>query len=150
MPPPPLALKLVPVMVNDPMTGGTYAATESVPEILNVLVFQTTTNRDGKVAESVFIAGLFVHASHELAAIASRHGHSDDATCFLTAADRMEQTIKKHGWDGDWFLRAYDSFGEKIGSKEREEGKIFIESNGFCVLAGIGLDDGRGGRTGKR
>ena len=105
--------------------------------------FQTTTNRDGKVAESVFIAGLFVHASHELAAIASRHGRPDDAKCFLTAADKMEQTIKEHGWDGEWFLRAYDSFGEKVGSKEREEGKIFIESNGFCVLAGIGLDDGR-------
>ena len=109
--------------------------------------FQTTTNRDGKVAESVFIAGLFVHAAHELAAIASRHGKPDDASCFLTAADRMEQTIKEHGWDGEWFLRAYDSFGEKVGSKEREEGKIFIESNGFCVLAGIGLDDGRAAKA---
>ncbi len=109
--------------------------------------FQTTTNRDGKVAESVFIAGLFVHASRELAAIASRHGHPDDASFFLTAAERMEQTVKEHGWDGEWFLRAYDSFGEKIGSKEREEGKIFIESNGFCVLAGIGLDDGRAAKA---
>jgi cellobiose phosphorylase len=109
--------------------------------------FQTTTNRDGKVAESVFIAGLFVHASRELAAIASRHGHPDDATRFLAAAEKLEQTVKEHGWDGDWFLRAYDSFGEKIGSKEREEGKIFIESNGFCVLAGIGLDDGRAAKA---
>ncbi|MGD1108091.1 MAG: hypothetical protein ABR865_13685, partial [Terracidiphilus sp.] len=109
--------------------------------------FQTTTNRDGKVAESVFIAGLFVHASRELAAIASRHGHPDDATRFLAAAEKMEQTVKEHGWDGDWFLRAYDSFGEKIGSKEREEGRIFIESNGFCVLAGIGLGDGRAAKA---
>ena len=109
--------------------------------------FQTTTNRDGKVAESVFIAGLFVHASHELAAIASRHGRPDDASCFLTEADKMEQSVKQHGWDGEWFLRAYDSFGEKVGSKEREEGKIFIESNGFCVLAGIGLDDGRAAKA---
>ena len=105
--------------------------------------FQTTTNKDGKVAESVFIAGLFVHASHELAAIATHHGKPDNASCFLTAADRMEKAVKEHGWDGEWFLRAYDSFGEKVGSKECEEGKIFIESNGFCVLAGIGLDDGR-------
>jgi cellobiose phosphorylase len=105
--------------------------------------FQTTTNRDGTVAESVFIAGLFVHASHELAAIASRHGHPDDASCFLTAGGRMEEAVKHHGWDGEWFLRAYDSFGNKVGSKECEEGRIFIESNGFCVLAGIGLDDGR-------
>ena len=55
----------------------------------------------------------------------------------------MEQVIHEHGWDGEWFLRAYDDFGAKIGSKECEEGKIFIESNGFCVLAGIGLEDGK-------
>lgn len=105
--------------------------------------FQTTTNQDGKIAESVFIAALFVHASRELAAIAYRHCQKEDASCFLTAAERMEQTIEKHGWDGEWFLRAYDSFGAKVGSQGCDEGKIFIESNGFCVLAGIGLDDGK-------
>ncbi|HEY1802860.1 MAG TPA: hypothetical protein VGG45_00105 [Terracidiphilus sp.] len=109
--------------------------------------FQTTTNRDGTVAESVFIAGLFVHASRELATIAGHHGRPEDASCFLTAADRMEEAIKQHGWDGEWFLRAYDSFGKKVGSKECEEGRIFIESNGFCVLAGIGLEDGRASKA---
>ena len=55
----------------------------------------------------------------------------------------MEQTVREHGWDGEWFLRAYDDFGRKVGSKECEEGKIFIEPQGYCVLAGIGLDDGK-------
>jgi cellobiose phosphorylase len=59
----------------------------------------------------------------------------------------MEQSILEHGWDGDWFLRAYDGFGAKVGSSECEEGKIFIESNGFCVLAGIGLDDGKAAKA---
>ncbi len=54
----------------------------------------------------------------------------------------MEEVIRKHGWDGEWFLRAYDDFGKKVGSKECEEGKIFIETQGFCPLAGIGLKDG--------
>ena len=54
----------------------------------------------------------------------------------------MEKTIREHGWDGEWFLRAYDDFGKKVGSKECEEGKIFIETQGFCTLAGIGLNDG--------
>ncbi len=105
--------------------------------------FQTASNKDGKVAESVFIAGLFVQSAHELAAMACRRGHKEDAAHFLSAAERMEQTVKNHGWDGEWFLRAYDSFGAKIGSKECDEGKIFTESNSFCVLAGIGLDDGK-------
>jgi len=104
--------------------------------------FQTSTSKDGKVAESVFIAGLFVLASKELAAIATHHGRKDDAKTCLEEAERMDQTVRKHGWDGEWFVRAYDDFGRKIGSKECEEGKIFIESQGFCVLAGIGLEDG--------
>ena len=73
--------------------------------------FQTTTNKDGKVAESVFIAGLFVHAARELAAIASRRGLRQEAERCLAEAARMEQTIAQHGWDGEWFLRAYDDFG---------------------------------------
>jgi cellobiose phosphorylase len=60
----------------------------------------------------------------------------------LAEVKKMDQVIHKHGWDGEWFLRAYDDFGAKIGSKECEEGKIFIETNGYCVLAGIGLEDG--------
>ena len=55
----------------------------------------------------------------------------------------MMAAIEKHGWDGEWFLRAYDYYGDKIGSKENEEGKIFIESQGFCIMAGVGLDDGK-------
>ena len=104
--------------------------------------FQTTTNKEGKVAESVFIAGLFVLAAKELAAIAERRGLKDEAKACLDEAARMDSTVRKHGWDGEWFVRAYDDFGRKIGSKECEEGKIFIESQGFCVLAGIGLEDG--------
>jgi cellobiose phosphorylase len=104
--------------------------------------FQTTTNKDGKVAESVFIAGLFVLAARELADIARRRGLEEEAHTCLKAADRMEETIIEHGWDGRWFLRAYDDFGDKVGSQECEEGRIFIESQGICILAGIGLDNG--------
>lgn len=109
--------------------------------------FQTTTNKEGKVAESVFIAGLFVHAGRELAAIARHRGAPAEAEKCLAAVAEMEKTIYAHGWDGEWFLRAYDDSGSKIGSKECEEGKIFIESNGFCVLAGIGIADGKAAKA---
>ncbi|MBI5567395.1 MAG: glycosyl transferase, partial [Chloroflexi bacterium] len=105
--------------------------------------FQTTTNREGKVAESVFIAGLFVLAAHELAAIAQHQQLADEAAIYCDAVELMERTIDEHGWDGEWFLRAYDAFGKKIGSNECAEGRIFIESNGICIMAGIGLQDGR-------
>jgi cellobiose phosphorylase len=105
--------------------------------------FQTTTNKDGKVAESVFIAGLFVLSGREIASIAAHLGKNEYSAKCLDEVAKMEKVIARDGWDGEWFLRAYDDFGHKLGSKECEEGKIFIESNGFCTLAGIGLEDGR-------
>jgi cellobiose phosphorylase len=104
--------------------------------------FQTTTNKEGKVAESVFIAGLFVLAGQELAAIARHRGLEQEAAKCLAEVAKMDKTVRDHGWDGEWFVRAYDDFGHKVGSKECAEGKIFIETQGFCVLAGIGLEDG--------
>lgn len=104
--------------------------------------FQTTTNKEGKVAESVFIAGLFVLAANELAELAEQRGKAREAESYRKAAVLMEAVVKKHGWDGSWFVRAYDDFGHKVGSKECKEGKIFIEPQGFCVMAGIGVEEG--------
>ena len=103
--------------------------------------FQTTTNKDGKVAESVFIAALFVLAGRELAEIARHRGLDAEYRCYLAEVAKMEATIREHGWDGEWFLRAYDDFGRKVGSNECVEGKIFIETQGFCALAGIGIEN---------
>jgi cellobiose phosphorylase len=105
--------------------------------------FQTTTNKDGKVAESVFIGGQFVLAARELAEIAKRRGQHADVKMCLESAARMEGTVLTQGWDGEWFLRAYDDSGSRVGSHECDEGKIFIEPQGFCVMAGLGLEDGK-------
>jgi cellobiose phosphorylase len=112
--------------------------------------FQTTTNKDGKVAESVFIAGLFVLAAKEMAKLV-RKMKDERITSFIfhlsseeyeQHAANMEAVIWKHGWDGEWFRRAYDNFGAPVGSKECEEGQIFIEPQGMCVMAGLGVDNG--------
>jgi cellobiose phosphorylase len=109
--------------------------------------FQTTENREGGIAESVFIAGLFVLAAEELAQMMARCGRSDDATTSRVERDRMAKAVGDHGWDGEWFLRAYDYFGEAVGSATNTEGRIWIEPQGMCVLAGIGLDDGTAERS---
>jgi len=105
--------------------------------------FQCLKGKDGKTAESVFIGGLMVLSARELAAIARRHGKRQDEEFYLGVSRAMEETVKLHGWDGEWFLRAYDDFGRKVGSRECREGRIFIEPQGFCVLAGIGVEDGK-------
>lgn len=104
--------------------------------------FQTCTNKDGKVAESVFIAGMFVHIGPEYAALCRKLGLNDEADKVMASVARMEQAVIDHGYDGEWFLRAYDDRGLKVGSKENEEGRIFIEPQGFCGMAGIGQAQG--------
>jgi cellobiose phosphorylase len=104
--------------------------------------FQTTTSKDGKVAESVMIAGMFVFIGADYVKLCQYKGLDEQAKEAQAHIDKMKETVMKHGYDGEWFLRAYDDFGKKIGSKENEEGKIFIESQGFCVMAGIGKEEG--------
>jgi len=104
--------------------------------------FQTTENQPGGVAESVFIAGLFTLAARELAGIAALTGRAADAEAYLADAEKMATVTAEHGWDGEWFLRAYDHFGNPVGTAANPEGQIFIEPQGMCVMAGIGLADG--------
>lgn len=105
--------------------------------------FQTTENKGGGVAESVMIAGLFVLYGTEFITLCNKTNNNEEAEKAAEHVKAMENAISEHGWDGEWFLRAYDYFGEKIGSNENEEGKIFIESQGFCTMAGVGKEDGR-------
>ncbi len=105
--------------------------------------FQTVTAKDGKVAESVFIAGQFVLAAREMEQICAHLGDDEKVGGYATSREKMEAVINTAGWDGAWFRRAYDDFGNPVGSKACNEGQIFIEPQGMCVMAGIGLDDGR-------
>lgn len=105
--------------------------------------FQTTENKtEGSKAESLMIAGLFVVYGKEYMELCQHLGKISEYERAKVQVEKMTENVKKHGWDGEWFLRAYDFFGNKIGSNENEEGKIFIESNGWCTMAGIGLEEG--------
>ena len=104
--------------------------------------FQTFGPSEGPVAESVFIAGMFVKYGEEYAQLCELMGDQAEADYARAEVQKMYDAVLKDGWDGDWFVRAYDAYGKKIGSKECEEGQIFIESNGFCSLAGIGVKEG--------
>jgi len=104
--------------------------------------FQTTENKSEGVAESVMIAGMFVLYGNDYADLLNRLDKTAEAENVLAEVEKMKDAIAKYGWDGEWFLRAYDFFGKKIGSNACEEGKIFIESNGFCTMAAIGEEKG--------
>ena len=105
--------------------------------------FQTFGPSEGPVAESVFIAGMFVAVGPDYIRMCKEKGLDEEAAAAQKAVDEMTEAVLDAGWDGEWFVRAYDAYSNKIGSKECEEGKIFIEPQGFCVMAGIGVEDGR-------
>lgn len=103
--------------------------------------FQTTGNKtDGSKAESLMIAGLFVYCGRQYVELCHRRGLVEEAARASKHIDAMCQAVEQYGWDGEWYLRAYDFDGNKIGSAENEEGKIFIESQGWCAMARIGAD----------
>lgn len=105
--------------------------------------FQTCVNKDGKTAESIMIACMYVFIGKEFLRICEEIGEYQIAKDAKEHIEKMKETIIKYGYDGEWFLRAYDDFGNKVGSKENDEGKIFIETQGWGVMAGIGLEDGK-------
>ena len=104
--------------------------------------FQCFGPSEGPVAESVFIAGMFVKYGREYADLCKLMGDNAEADRVLAEVDKMIKAIEKDGWDGEWFVRAYDAYSHKVGSKECDEGQIYIEPQGMCVMAGVGVDDG--------
>jgi cellobiose phosphorylase len=104
--------------------------------------FQTAANFESGIAESVFIAGMFVAVGPDYVAMCRKKGLASEADSAEKSVSKMYDAVLDAGWDGEWFVRAYDAFGNKIGSHECEEGQIFIEPQGFCVMAGIGVKEG--------
>lgn len=104
--------------------------------------FQTCENVTGTKAESVFIAAMFVKYGEEYARLCRLFGSADEADRITEEVETMRKAVLEHGWDGEWFLRAYDANGNKVGSRECAEGSIYIEPQGFCVMADIGIAQG--------
>ncbi len=120
-------------------------------DCLNLNCFSTEPNesfqcagdvKDSK-AESVMIAGLFLYASREMAALYRSMKKESEASRMDEHFAEMLEAVEKEAWDGAWYRRAYDAAGKPVGSKENAEGQIFIESQGWCVLGGAGKDNGR-------
>ncbi|WP_108720184.1 GH36-type glycosyl hydrolase domain-containing protein [Miniimonas sp. S16] len=107
--------------------------------------FQTTENKTGGAAESTFIAAQLVLYGADYVALAERRGLTEVAQAARTAVDGVRVALLEHGWDGRWFLRAYDYYGNPVGTGADDEGKIWIEPQGFAVMAGVGVERGEDG-----
>ena len=109
--------------------------------------FQITGPSEGPVAESVFIAGMFVKYGLEYADICKHIGLDQEAEEVIAQVEQMRAAILDAGWDGEWFVRAYDAYSNPVGSKVCEEGQIYIEPQGMCVMAGVGIETGQAAKA---
>ena len=105
--------------------------------------FQTFGPSEGPVAESVFIAGMYVRYGSEYADLCEHLGLKDEAADVRISVKEMSDAVESAGWDGKWFIRAFDAHSNPVGSHVCDEGKIYIEPQGMCVMAGIGVKDGK-------
>ena len=109
--------------------------------------FQTCSNMESGKAESVFIGGMYVKYGTEYADICEHCSQEEEAQQVRTEVEQMRKAVMTAGWDGEWFIRAYDAFSKPIGSHTCDEGQIYIEPQGMCVMAGIGLKEGLADRA---
>lgn len=105
--------------------------------------FQTAGDVEGSRAESVMIAGLFLKAASEMESLYNWLGRTEDARRHAAHYREMLEIVEEQAWDGAWYRRAYDAAGEPVGSQSNQEGKIYIESQGWCVLGGAGSRENR-------
>jgi len=109
--------------------------------------FQTLKGKTDSQAESVMIAGMFITTGPDFVELCRYMGKDGLAERANKQIDMMKKAIEDYGRDDSWFIRAYDYYGNKVGSVENEEGQLFIEPQGFCIMGGLGLDDGFAKKT---
>jgi cellobiose phosphorylase len=94
-------------------------------------------NGPNGAAVSVMIAEMFVLAASLLAGIAGRTGRTIEVAEFEKLGRDMKDRINGTCWDGQWYLRAFDDSGAAVGTSKADEGRIWLESQVWAVLAGV-------------
>lgn len=60
-----------------------------------------------------------------------------DAGCYYSVYEALKEDINKNAWDGEWYVRAFNDKGGKLGSKENERGLIFLNAQSWAIISGI-------------
>lgn len=91
------------------------------------------------IGESVWLSIATVKAVKEFLEITDRLGF--DFSYMKVRADILTENIYKYGFEGDRFIYGYNDYGEKIGSVESEQAKIYLNPQSWAILAGIVSED---------
>jgi len=90
----------------------------------------------GQHGESVFVSFQMRFALKIYMEISELLDHKDERAWAESELKSLDNNLTEHSWDGEWFLRAYRDDGLKFGSKENEEGSIFLNPQSWSVICG--------------
>ncbi|HUT75578.1 MAG TPA: glycosyl transferase family 36 [Armatimonadota bacterium] len=96
--------------------------------------------REGR-GESVMVAGHLCWMLHEVRELAQRRGDERRARRYTAECSLLADRVNDLCWDGEWYIRATTDEGRVLGSAHDEEGRIFLNAQTWCVIAGIAADE---------
>jgi cyclic beta-1,2-glucan synthetase len=91
--------------------------------------------------ESVWLAFFLCDVLRRFADLARRRHDPGFADQCTEQAAQLQRHIEEHGWDGDWYRRAYFDDGTPLGSATNEECQIDSIAQSWAVLSGAGRPD---------
>ena len=90
---------------------------------------------------SVMLAFQLIRSMKVLAELAELIGKKKDSKELLRRAKKIERIIEEKYWDGSWYVRGVTDDGYVYGSRKNREGKIFLNSQSWAILAGVPKGD---------
>lgn len=91
----------------------------------------------GMIGESFWVAEFLYWILTRFDKIAAYRGDTAFAALLRERGAKLKEDFNAHAWDGEWFLQATNDVGEKIGSRENSEGKIFLNPQVWAVISDI-------------
>lgn len=87
--------------------------------------------------ESVWLSLAYVHARRQLEALCRHLGRDAEAAEHAARADAVRDAVRRHAWDGAWYLRCFDDDGRSVGAASCEQGQIYVNAQSWAMLAGV-------------
>ncbi len=93
--------------------------------------------------ESIWLAEFFYYILIEFQEVCKRKKDINRLEQLKSEAEKLKTSFTKNAWDGEWYYRATKDSGEKIGSKENQEGKIYLNAQTWAVISDIGIEENK-------
>lgn len=92
--------------------------------------------RFGHDGETVFVALQLRFAFKVYIEVAEMLNKPAEVAWAKPLLAKLDENLQKYGWDGEWFMRGYRVDGEKFGSRDNREGRIYLNPQAWAVMSG--------------